>query len=689
MSENAAANAAPDRPWWTYLNSYHWFVFIMAIFGWLFDTMDGQIFVASRNIAVQSLLPPGVDAKPYSGYVTMMFILGWAIGGLLFGKMGDRWGRAKTMGLTILVYAGFTGLSALSQNWWQFGIFRFLTGMGVGGEFAAGASLVAESMPEKARAKALGMVQAFSAIGNVIGATLFGVVESRWGWQVLYLVGAFPALLAVLAFTRLREPEKWIVARDAMRKAKAAGEDTSKHLGSIADLLSPRWRRNTIVGLLLGIAGVLGLWGVGFFSPELIEASLPLMSSETQAKMRAVMNAKDETEFKTAIQHFQDDDNAYKTLVSTRIKPPISADEAFKTPLSVEQATQVAVILKASENSSDNAAATGFTPETVLKIGAIAGATLKPAGIFDLLAGDDATRIARRFKDTISALKEDDRAYLGLVTKWLKPVDRVADKIALGSPDSGDAASIKAECEIALKTPLDAAQKAQTEIRLKEAQARLDKATAVQKERTKAFTTPLQQTQKAQISVLLDKALNSKEMTSLKSWGLIVQQIGAFFGIMVYSFFATRFGRRPAFLFAFGIGWISVWTTFYFFNDKSHIWFLFPLLGFGTLAPFGGYAMYFPELFPTRLRNTGTSFCYNVGRFVAALGPGALGLLAGLWEAEHGAQSFRMAALAVSCSYIIGIVALIWAPETKDQPLPEDIVPAGVPPVGEEVSVAH
>jgi len=99
---------------------------------------------------------------------------------------------------------------------------------------------------------------------------------------------------------------------------------------------------------------------------------------------------------------------------------------------------------------------------------------------------------------------------------------------------------------------------------------------------------------------------------------------------------------------------------------------LWPILSFFTLAPFGGYAIYFPELFPTRLRTTGTSFCYNVGRYITAFGVSILGPLA---EALHGVTAipgFRLAAMILASSYLLGIIALIWAPETVNKPLPEE-----------------
>lgn len=580
------------RPWWRQLNGYHWYVFALAAMGWLFDTMDSQIFLASRSITIRDLLPDQTDdiRRAYGGYVTSMFILGWATGGIIFGMLGDRWGRAKTMALTILIYAGFTGLSAVSRTWYEFGSYRFLTGMGVGGEFAAGAALVAEVMPEKARAKALGFLQALSTVGNMIGAALFGFVEPRWGWQGLYVIGAFPAVLAVVVRLGLKEPEKWVAAQKAARE----GLDAATHkLGRMRDLFSPHWRRNTLVGFALGVSGVLGLWGVGFFSPELIDSSFPEMTAETQAKVQRILEQRSQGGFEAAVAALKDDETAYVNFVTVELQPPVPAEVALTTPLTEAQAKQLAGALASDTHRS------AWSPETRQKLAVVANATT-----------------ASIFENAISAFSKDDRAYQNLVSRRLRKADVIA--------------------------------------------------------RDKVFVTPLNESQAAQASALLKKALSPEKMTWLKTQGLLLQQLGAFFGIMMFSVVATRWGRRPAFLFSFLIAWFSVAFVFLTFDEHYEIWYLYPLLGFGTLAPFGGYALYFPELFPTRLRTTGTGFCYNTGRYVAALGPAALGFLGAALHGVTDVSGFRLAATVVSSAYIIGIVALIWAPETRDAPLPDD-----------------
>src|SRR5580700_2297854 len=176
MGEQASRPApqqAPRQAWYRELTRYHWFVLIVASVGWMFDTMAQQLFNLARVPAIRDLLGGHASASTVSeqaGYATMVFMIGWALGGILFGILGDRLGRAKTMMLTILCYTIFTGLSVFSTGVWDFSMYRFLCGLGVGGQFAVGVALVAETMPTRARPYCLGVVQAFSAIGNMMAA---------------------------------------------------------------------------------------------------------------------------------------------------------------------------------------------------------------------------------------------------------------------------------------------------------------------------------------------------------------------------------------------------------------------------------------------------------------------------------------------------------------------------------------
>ncbi len=265
----AATQQPPAGPWYKDLTRYHWFVLLVAALGWLFDCLDQQLFVLARPAAMISLVPAHQYAsaadldlarRQAGDLVTAFFMAGWACGGLLFGVLGDRIGRVRTMLITILLYSIFTGLSALSTSVLDFGLYRFLTGLGVGGEFAVGVALVAEVMPSAARPYMLGLLQALSAVGNISAALInlgLGVAEEQGlvdsPWKTMFLIGTVPALLALLIMRKLREPEKW---------QKVSHEEAVKsQLGSYRALFrDPRWRKHALLGLVLGSSGIIGLW---------------------------------------------------------------------------------------------------------------------------------------------------------------------------------------------------------------------------------------------------------------------------------------------------------------------------------------------------------------------------------------------------------------------------------------------
>jgi hypothetical protein len=208
-----ASRPADDRPWYKTLTGYQWFVFIVCCLAWDMDCMDQQLFNLARQPAMVELVPKvkaddprlpalkeqieaktnttktqaevmaalqGADIREASTWATSIFLIGWALGGIGFGVMGDRVGRVKTLMLTILLYAVFTGLSAISRTQWDFFLYRLLTGLGVGGVFAAAVTLLAESMPDGARTIMIGLFQASSALGNC-GAAAMSI---GFGWAV-------------------------------------------------------------------------------------------------------------------------------------------------------------------------------------------------------------------------------------------------------------------------------------------------------------------------------------------------------------------------------------------------------------------------------------------------------------------------------------------------------------------------
>jgi MFS family permease len=525
------------------LTRYHYFVFLVAALGWLFDTMDQQLFVLARSPAIRDLLQTGpTDPRidEFGGYVTMVFMMGWAIGGLGFGILGDRLGRVKTMMVTILVYSLFTGLSALSLSVLDFAIYRFLTGLGVGGEFAVGVALVAEVMPDRVRPFALGWLQALSAIGNVTAAIVslylgflqrqgyLGGTEGLSAWQVMFLVGALPAFLTVLIMRRLKEPERW--------KAVAAEEAVQKQLGSLKELFgTPRWRRNAIVGMLLAFAGVVGLWGIGFFSFELIRSAL---RKPLEAEMRSPRtDAEDDGFVKAALYSWKNVQYASARIRPTAVLHP-EARDAYE-------------------------------------------------GVF-------------KFRDQPLKQSKALLSYPGVNFSGPSPRKELEHYVAV------------------------------LEARSKEIEG---------------------------------------DLTFWVGIVSIVLNVGAFFGIHFYSILAHFMGRKPAFAISFVLAMASTAYTFWFLEDFGDVFWMIPLMGFCQLALFGGYAIYFPELFPTRLRSTGTSFCYNVGRFVAAVGPLTLGVLAGV--VFTGPDRLRYAGVTMCSFFLIGLFVLPFAPETKGKPLPD------------------
>ncbi|MFM2220605.1 MAG: hypothetical protein RLZZ553_353 [Verrucomicrobiota bacterium] len=479
-------NSDKQGGWWTALNGYQKLVFAVATMAWMFDCLDQQLFNLARSPAMKALLGASQELTLFGKFPiqagalsTSIFVLGWATGGMIFGSLGDRYGRAKMLSVTVLLYSVATGLSALSRNFMDFSIFRFVTGLGVGGVFGLAVALVADTVPGNTRPRALGVLQSFSAVGNcaagfiglAIALTALGQNENYWKW--LFVIGALPAFLVATIQLRMKEPESWCESRD---KAKADGKRSGSYLDLFGNAL---WRKHALLGMVLSCAGVIGLWGIGVFSSDLVGDIVSHVF--TQA---------------------------------------------------------------------------GATPEEVNK------------------------------------------------------------------------------------------------------------------------------------SKQLWMALN-----------LLMFNAGAFAGMLIFTRIAVNLGRKKAFAMFFA-GSLVV-TVFVFqmigkINGQWDILWMAPLMGFFHLSVFAGFSIYLPELFPTRLRATGVSFCYNVGRYFAALGPFTLGALAAEFgknaqklAADHAPEgipapalaalktvakidAFRDAASWMCLIFLLGVIVLPFLPETKGKPLPQD-----------------
>src|SRR5438552_3144505 len=200
MTMQTSPAAAAREPWWRGVTRYQWLVLAIASAGWIFDVFEGQIFGSCMNEALPDLLRESGLAEWQELFVNVglaAFLLGGALGGVLFGMMADRWGRRRIMSATILMYSAFTGLTALAQNWWHLAGLRFLVGMGVGGEWAVAAAAVAEVFPPRARPAASGIFHASSVLGTflAVAAGIFVVAGNPNGWRYGFLLGVLPALL--------------------------------------------------------------------------------------------------------------------------------------------------------------------------------------------------------------------------------------------------------------------------------------------------------------------------------------------------------------------------------------------------------------------------------------------------------------------------------------------------------------
>ena len=263
-----------ESSWRHGVTRYQWLVLFVAWLGWVFDAMDSTIYTLVLHPALHDLLRVqtggGVSQEAigwYGGIILSIFLIGWAIGGVAFGVVADRFGRSKTLICTILIYAAFTGLAALSSNWWQLALYRFLTALGIGGEWAAGATLVAEVWPEGKRAKAAGFLQSAWAAGYLIAAVV-NLLMGEHGWRAIFVVGVAPAVVALFVLLWVKEPERWVKTRGMEQGSGSACQR------KLLELFQPALRRSTLVGSGLAFVAVFGLWGATNWTPTLMR-SLP------------------------------------------------------------------------------------------------------------------------------------------------------------------------------------------------------------------------------------------------------------------------------------------------------------------------------------------------------------------------------------------------------------------------------
>ena len=236
--------------------------------GWVLDGMDSFIYSLVLVPALQELLPKsGIPNTPgnvgyYGGLLFALFIVGWGVA-LIWGPIADRFGRARTLMFTILFFSLFTLLAALSTGVWTLGIFRFLAGVGIGGEWSTGATFVSEEWPEKRRTMGAALMHTGYYFGFFLAALANYFIGSRFGWRYMFVVGGAPALLVAFNYNRLKEPVRW------EKKQAVLGQRWTLHRFFFA-IFSPQYRRRTIINAILLLISTVGLWGGSVYVPAAI-----------------------------------------------------------------------------------------------------------------------------------------------------------------------------------------------------------------------------------------------------------------------------------------------------------------------------------------------------------------------------------------------------------------------------------
>jgi MFS family permease len=262
------------RPRWQPLGltGYQWTVIFAAWLGWGFDIFDGLLFnfVAPNCVPTLLGLPIGSPQARsatlfWTGVLTSVLLIGWAIGGVIFGRIADRIGRTRTLMLTMLLYAVGTALCAFAPNIWVLGLFRLISSFGIGGEWAAGAAMVAEVVPEKRRVEAGAILYTSAPVGLAL-ATLMnfqiaGVLfkgQPEVSWRYVFLGGLIPAAVAVAVRWFVHEPERW-------KQAAESGATTATT--GIRELFTGQNRRLVLSGLITAVTALVAWWSCNAFIP--------------------------------------------------------------------------------------------------------------------------------------------------------------------------------------------------------------------------------------------------------------------------------------------------------------------------------------------------------------------------------------------------------------------------------------
>ncbi len=247
----------------TPLNRQQILGFWAAWFGWMLDGMDSVIYALVLSPAMKELLPKsGLPNSPadvaFAGSILFaLFLVGWGCS-FIWGPLADRFGRAKCLAATILIFSVFTGAAAFAHNVWELGFFRFLAGIGIGGEWAMAGTFVAEVWPEDRRKKGAGYLQTGYYAGFFLAAALNFTIGATFGWRAMFLCGAAPILVALFTLSRVKEPPRW--------ERLHAGPRSHP----LAMIFSGVYLRRTVVNTALVSIAIVGLWAGTVYEPTAI-----------------------------------------------------------------------------------------------------------------------------------------------------------------------------------------------------------------------------------------------------------------------------------------------------------------------------------------------------------------------------------------------------------------------------------
>jgi MFS family permease len=249
--------------------------------GWALDGMNSFIYALVLVPALRDLLPrSGVAATPanigyYGGLLFALFLIGWGLS-LVWGPFADRFGRVRTLCLTIIFFSVFAMLSGLATNVWALAIFRLLSGVGIGGEWSMGGTLIAEAWPEERRKMGAGLMHTGYYFGFFLAAIANYFFAERYGWRVMFFIGSAPGLLIAAMYWGVQEPSRWKEKQKQSREKLSATRAFSR-------LFSSEYRGKTLLNSTYMLVSIIGLWAGSVYVPAAV-TYLALGSDHTTAR---------------------------------------------------------------------------------------------------------------------------------------------------------------------------------------------------------------------------------------------------------------------------------------------------------------------------------------------------------------------------------------------------------------------